>query len=612
MVSPSDAWQAAIEGANAGDTILLRAGTYNAGGTIDIPAGSALSLVTVANYDGAAVTINGGLTISSHVLVEELAINRGSGGSYAIEVDRRSATPKQNIDLRHLDVLGGTIDALRIRGNIQGTTIANSLLDGGRGGHVIKVRCDDNSNIMGGSCNWLPAVTIMNNRLSKVRAFPGSNSEDLIQFDGAGDAVVTRNEFGDNPNGEDCLDWKPQGADGTSIQVSHNLFGNCGGVLFQQGRADGSTVIEGNRFEGGGSLLRQVHAGTRVINNVVIGNLTVSASNLTLGYNTFTGPLKFGDTTQGAPQGLEIINNIFSGTRFSCSSVGCGSYSATRNVIYQTSGSFNCQSCISADPLLSDYEIGQGSSGQDKASTGFLVAVDIEGTKRPQGAAPDIGAFELGGGAAPPPSTASLSADPAEIEEGQSSTLTWESTNASACEGTGLQTEGATSGQATVSPTATTTYEVDCDGALGSATVTVDQALPPDDTPPPDQQPFAANAVPGIIEGEDYDLGGEGVAYHDTDSGNDGGEYRADDVDIKANTSIRAIPSDGVLRVSGSNGRSPSRRPQTIGSAPTSAPMTRPARASRCRSTARRAPMCRFRTPARGMSSNMSRPLSCP
>jgi hypothetical protein len=39
--------------------------------------------------------------------------------------------------------------------------------------------------------------------------------------------------------------------------------------------------------------------------------------------------------------------------------------------------------------------------------------------------------------------------------------------------------------------------------------------------------------IPGIIEAEDFDLGGEGVAYHDTDSVNEGGQYRLDEgVDI--------------------------------------------------------------------------------
>ena len=39
--------------------------------------------------------------------------------------------------------------------------------------------------------------------------------------------------------------------------------------------------------------------------------------------------------------------------------------------------------------------------------------------------------------------------------------------------------------------------------------------------------------LPGTLQAEDYDLGGAGVAYADRDSGNNGGAYRTDDVDIK-------------------------------------------------------------------------------
>ncbi|MCC6207117.1 MAG: carbohydrate-binding protein, partial [Gammaproteobacteria bacterium] len=39
-------------------------------------------------------------------------------------------------------------------------------------------------------------------------------------------------------------------------------------------------------------------------------------------------------------------------------------------------------------------------------------------------------------------------------------------------------------------------------------------------------------ALPGVIEAEDYDVGGAGIAYNDTTSGNAGNQYRNDDVDI--------------------------------------------------------------------------------
>jgi Carbohydrate binding module (family 6)/Right handed beta helix region len=62
---------------------------------------------------------------------------------------------------------------------------------------------------------------------------------------------------------------------------------------------------------------------------------------------------------------------------------------------------------------------------------------------------------------------------------------------------------------------------------------------PADPTPAP--QPGASTpytgtpiALPGRIEAENYDKGGEGVAYHDTTAGNTGGKYRTNNVDIQA------------------------------------------------------------------------------
>ena len=46
-------------------------------------------------------------------------------------------------------------------------------------------------------------------------------------------------------------------------------------------------------------------------------------------------------------------------------------------------------------------------------------------------------------------------------------------------------------------------------------------------------------AIPGTIEAENYDLGGEGDAYHDTSAGNTGGGYRtSENVDIEACTDV--------------------------------------------------------------------------
>jgi hypothetical protein len=43
-------------------------------------------------------------------------------------------------------------------------------------------------------------------------------------------------------------------------------------------------------------------------------------------------------------------------------------------------------------------------------------------------------------------------------------------------------------------------------------------------------------ALPGTIQVEQYDKGGEKIAYHDTTAGNTGGVYRTDGVDVQKTT----------------------------------------------------------------------------
>ncbi len=83
------------------------------------------------------------------------------------------------------------------------------------------------------------------------------------------------------------------------------------------------------------------------------------------------------------------------------------------------------------------------------------------------------------GSAAP---TASLTPNPASITAGQSSTLTWSSTNATSCTGSGFATGSARSGSVSVTPVTTTTYSVTCTNgstsATANATITVTGSAP--------------------------------------------------------------------------------------------------------------------------------------
>ena len=86
--------------------------------------------------------------------------------------------------------------------------------------------------------------------------------------------------------------------------------------------------------------------------------------------------------------------------------------------------------------------------------------------------------------ASPQSPTVSVSASPASITTGDSTTLSWTSSNATSCTASGAWSGSkATSGSQTVSPTSTSTYSLSCTGtggsASGSTTVTVTSATAP-------------------------------------------------------------------------------------------------------------------------------------
>ncbi|WP_299435497.1 glycosyl hydrolase family 8 [uncultured Aquimarina sp.] len=95
-------------------------------------------------------------------------------------------------------------------------------------------------------------------------------------------------------------------------------------------------------------------------------------------------------------------------------------------------------------------------------------------------------------------------------------------------------------GSATFNNIAPGTYNVwvrwgnnDCPTSLGNVVINEGDAVDPD----PTQSPFRSHTIPGTIEAEDYDDGGQGVAYNDSDSSNNGGQGRANEgVDLQNTT----------------------------------------------------------------------------
>lgn len=83
-------------------------------------------------------------------------------------------------------------------------------------------------------------------------------------------------------------------------------------------------------------------------------------------------------------------------------------------------------------------------------------------------------------------------------------------------------------------PTNTGTFNVTLSATNGGGTATKQLSLVIN--APAAQTPYAGTVrtIPGTIQAEDFDNGGEGVAYHDVDAGNLGGQYRTTGVDIES------------------------------------------------------------------------------
>ncbi len=114
--------------------------------------------------------------------------------------------------------------------------------------------------------------------------------------------------------------------------------------------------------------------------------------------------------------------------------------------------------------------------------------------------------------------------------------------------GAALEAAGETSANdtanitANVTTTTTTTAVGTGNGSAAEPTVTPTATATPVATGH-EFQPFTGTlaAVPGMIQAEDYDTGGQGIAWFDRTPGNQGGAYRQDDVDIEAGGSGNAV-----------------------------------------------------------------------
>lgn len=101
----------------------------------------------------------------------------------------------------------------------------------------------------------------------------------------------------------------------------------------------------------------------------------------------------------------------------------------------------------------------------------------------------------------------SLTAQPASIASGESTTLTWSSTDADVCSGSGFDTGNAKAGSVKVGPLVTTTYELTCQGAGGRTTSSVKVSV----FPAPETEILMPNPMTGVGRVRVFSESGEGV-----------------------------------------------------------------------------------------------------
>jgi hypothetical protein len=264
-------------------------------------------------------------------------------------------------------------------------------------------------------------------------------------------------------------------------------------------------------------------------NAQVYGNILL-ANQLTI--NSFTG--------SNSLSAANVRNNIYNnGATFQLN------YGAVWNLAQWQAQGYDTNSIQVASPTTAlftnaaagSYTLKAGSPAIDFVPTSVPhPATDISGIGRPSGAADDAGAYEYGGAVVSAPVISSAATASGTVSTAFSYQIT-ASNSPTSYSASGLPaglsvntSTGLISGTPTASGTSTVTLGATNSGGTGNKTltITINPAVPT-------ESPYGGTAwpIPGKIEAENYDLGGEGVAYHDNDAGNTGGAYRSDNVDVR-------------------------------------------------------------------------------
>jgi hypothetical protein len=386
----------AVKTAKAGETVLIRRGTYSeseSGRVAVTNSGSAGKPITFAAYPGdeRQVVISGAtfrIAGKSYITVRGLKVtgvtNSSSPRGFSIEGPGTDITLSGN----------ETYDTYSSGIGVWGVSWSTDPTDYR---HLFNIVVE--SNLVRRACN-------------------GGYDECITVANGVNNIVVRNNEVtesGNTASGGEGIDFK-EGVFGGQLAgnfvhdiVKVAIYMDAGGVGIGPGgiaNIDISGNVVRNITNGGGIELGDEGRGNlsniRAFNNVVEGvsgnGLLIyahpsgsgTATNLTLMNNTAYNNRSYGvriDWPSTRASGILARNNLGYLNGYGDWSLAGGSSATADHNLWGTDPLF-------VDPVASDFRLRAGSPAVDAGSATGAPAVDFAGAPRPQGAGFDIGAFE--------------------------------------------------------------------------------------------------------------------------------------------------------------------------------------------------------------------------
>jgi parallel beta-helix repeat protein len=361
--TPKQTIKAGISCLAAGDTLFVRAGIYPEGLTGNgFPSGTSWwNTVRIANYPGETVwlqpsgSMNAVIWLDANIQYVEfdgINVDATNTRSMAVWFSTNNGNNPHHIRFQNAEVIAG------VTGGGGAIMLGNHTTIGATGSHEI-LNVAIHGGGVSGSCGWMCAsygvyISGPNNRVENCDIYDTSGAAIQI-YNSSGDPadnnIIRNNRLHDiRRSGEPTQVWGVIVA-GNRNQIYNNLIYNVGVGDY----GDGIFVYYGS--------------GNQIYNNTTYNNRRS-------GINLYTNA-----------SGTEVKNNISyaSGSNFFDGGTG----TAQSNNLFGTNPNF-------VDPATNNFQLQAGSPAIDAGTSLPVVTIDFAGHVRPQGGAPDIGAYEYG------------------------------------------------------------------------------------------------------------------------------------------------------------------------------------------------------------------------